>query len=239
MTVGVQPSPPPRARGSARHRRHDDAAVVRARRAVPVRAGAARAVRAPLVAHERLREIVGAAGRRARGRSRGGRASAGLAAVDARKDASARLLRVADGSRSQVASAEAAPGAHLGSRVRRGRTPRRGVCRRATGVSTLAGGGARRLPSTRRAASWRSAGCSRRPSTAISRRSSRGSSIPPSARKSDVASYTRIAAALSQAPGEVRFISDVTRELAAARAAGLEVRLALRPGNPHQDDINQ
>ena len=44
--------------------------------------------------------------------------------------------------------------------------------------------------------------------------------------KVDGESYARIAAALSQAPGEVRFISDVTRELAAARAAGLEVRLA-------------
>ena len=57
--------------------------------------------------------------------------------------------------------------------------------------------------------------------------------------KQDAASYARIAAALSQAPGDVCFISDVTRELAAARDAGLEVRLAVRPGNPPQDDVDR
>ena len=54
--------------------------------------------------------------------------------------------------------------------------------------------------------------------------------------KVETASYLRIAAALACAPGEICFVSDITRELAAARAAGLDVRLAVRPGNLPQDD---
>lgn len=51
-------------------------------------------------------------------------------------------------------------------------------------------------------------------------------------------SYRTIARALGQAPGRILFISDVTRELAAARAAGLQVRLAMRPGNTAQPDAS-
>jgi enolase-phosphatase E1 len=52
--------------------------------------------------------------------------------------------------------------------------------------------------------------------------------------KVDAASYTRIAASLSLAPAAVLFVSDVTAELQAARAAGMAVALAVRPGNPPQ-----
>jgi enolase-phosphatase E1 len=54
--------------------------------------------------------------------------------------------------------------------------------------------------------------------------------------KADPASYQRAAAALHCSPGEVCFVSDMTRELDAARRAGLEVRLALRPGNTPQEN---
>ena len=47
-------------------------------------------------------------------------------------------------------------------------------------------------------------------------------------------SYTRIAAALELAPGDILFVSDVTAELEAARAAGLRVVLCVRPDNPPQ-----
>ncbi len=47
-------------------------------------------------------------------------------------------------------------------------------------------------------------------------------------------SYTRIAVALRRRPGEILFVSDVARELEAARAAGLAVVLAVRPGNAPQ-----
>ena len=49
--------------------------------------------------------------------------------------------------------------------------------------------------------------------------------------KSDPASYTRIASAMGVAAPAVLFISDVTRELDAARTAGMQTRLSLRPGN--------
>jgi enolase-phosphatase E1 len=52
--------------------------------------------------------------------------------------------------------------------------------------------------------------------------------------KSDPASYRRIAAAIGVAAEAVLFISDVTRELDAARSAGLQTRLSLRPGNVPQ-----
>ena len=48
------------------------------------------------------------------------------------------------------------------------------------------------------------------------------------------ASYTRIAAELKERPDDLLFISDVTAELDAARQAGLNTRLALRPGNVEQ-----
>lgn len=44
-------------------------------------------------------------------------------------------------------------------------------------------------------------------------------------------SYRRIAAAVGQPPESILFISDVTRELDAARAAGFQTCLAVRPGN--------
>jgi enolase-phosphatase E1 len=48
-------------------------------------------------------------------------------------------------------------------------------------------------------------------------------------------SYARIAARLGRVPGEILFISDVSAELRAANAAGLQVVLSVRPGNPPQD----
>lgn len=49
--------------------------------------------------------------------------------------------------------------------------------------------------------------------------------------KSDPESYRRISVAMAQPPEAFVFVSDVTRELDAARAAGMQTRLALRPGN--------
>jgi enolase-phosphatase E1 len=57
--------------------------------------------------------------------------------------------------------------------------------------------------------------------------------------KTSVASYARIARALKRDPAAVLFVSDVTAELAAARAAGLQVALAIRPGNPPQEHSDQ
>jgi enolase-phosphatase E1 len=54
--------------------------------------------------------------------------------------------------------------------------------------------------------------------------------------KTSSGSYVRIAQALGHEPSRILFISDVTAELAAARAAGLQVRLSVRPGNPPQPD---
>ena len=45
------------------------------------------------------------------------------------------------------------------------------------------------------------------------------------------ASYTTIAAAFELPPGEILFLSDVTAELDAARDAGMQTGLFLRPGN--------
>lgn len=53
--------------------------------------------------------------------------------------------------------------------------------------------------------------------------------------KRGAASYQRIAAAMGVAPEEVLFLSDVTAELSAAREAGMQTRLSLRPGNPLQE----
>jgi len=52
--------------------------------------------------------------------------------------------------------------------------------------------------------------------------------------KREVASYRRIAAALGCEPSAIVFVSDVVAELDAARDAGLQTRLAIRPGNPPQ-----
>lgn len=49
--------------------------------------------------------------------------------------------------------------------------------------------------------------------------------------KTEAESYRRIAAAMNIEAGDVVFVSDVTRELDAARNAGMQTRLAMRPGN--------
>ena len=53
--------------------------------------------------------------------------------------------------------------------------------------------------------------------------------------KADPESYRRIAARFAVAPAEIVFVSDVTRELDAARIAGLQTILCVRPGNAPQD----
>ena len=52
--------------------------------------------------------------------------------------------------------------------------------------------------------------------------------------KTEPESYTKIAAALGRRPSEALFISDVTAELDAARAAGFQTLLCVRPGNHPQ-----
>ena len=56
--------------------------------------------------------------------------------------------------------------------------------------------------------------------------------------KVDADSYTKIAQALGQPASSVVFVSDVTAELRAARAAGLETVLSIRPGNAPQADAH-
>lgn len=52
-------------------------------------------------------------------------------------------------------------------------------------------------------------------------------------------SYRTIARALERDPASIVFVSDVTTELSAARTAGLQVLLSLRPGNPVQPLADQ
>ncbi|HEX5069502.1 MAG TPA: acireductone synthase [Vicinamibacterales bacterium] len=52
-------------------------------------------------------------------------------------------------------------------------------------------------------------------------------------------SYRRIAAALGVPASAILFVSDVTAELAAARAAGCDTRLCVRPGNATQPDASK
>jgi enolase-phosphatase E1 len=52
--------------------------------------------------------------------------------------------------------------------------------------------------------------------------------------KQAAASYLRIANALYTEADEILFVSDVVAELEAARAAGMQTRLSIRPGNPSQ-----
>jgi enolase-phosphatase E1 len=54
--------------------------------------------------------------------------------------------------------------------------------------------------------------------------------------KSEAESYRRIAGAVEMAPPEIVFVSDVTKELAAAREAGMQVVLSVRPDNHPQPD---
>jgi enolase-phosphatase E1 len=59
--------------------------------------------------------------------------------------------------------------------------------------------------------------------------------------KNEPESYEKIAAAFGLVPGEILFVSDVTRELDAASAAGMETLLCVRPGNhpqpPHDHQV--
>jgi len=59
--------------------------------------------------------------------------------------------------------------------------------------------------------------------------------------KSDPRSYTEIAKGFGLASSDVLFISDVTGELDAARAAGMKTLLCVRPGNhpqpPHDHEV--
>ena len=54
--------------------------------------------------------------------------------------------------------------------------------------------------------------------------------------KREPASYAAIAAAMGLEPGRICFVSDVVAELDAARTAGMETRLCVRPGNAPVDD---
>ena len=55
-------------------------------------------------------------------------------------------------------------------------------------------------------------------------------------KKNEAESYGRIARDLGVAPRGVMFLSDVPRELDAARAAEMQVRLVVRPGNAPASD---
>jgi enolase-phosphatase E1 len=52
--------------------------------------------------------------------------------------------------------------------------------------------------------------------------------------KNDPASYSKIASTFGFPASDIAFISDVTRELDAAREAGMQTLLCVRPGNPAQ-----
>jgi enolase-phosphatase E1 len=54
--------------------------------------------------------------------------------------------------------------------------------------------------------------------------------------KQDAASYARIARDVNVEPGEILFVSDVARELDAARTAGMQTSLIVRPDHPPQPD---
>ena len=56
--------------------------------------------------------------------------------------------------------------------------------------------------------------------------------------KKDAASYRIIAQAFGLTPDRILFASDVVEELDAARVAGMETRLAVRPGNAKVHDPN-
>ena len=55
-------------------------------------------------------------------------------------------------------------------------------------------------------------------------------------KKMDPQSYVVIAASLSIDPTPILFVSDVVAELDAAKNAGMQTRLCVRPGNPHQPE---
>lgn len=53
--------------------------------------------------------------------------------------------------------------------------------------------------------------------------------------KREAASYTRLADDWGLAPGEILFLSDVVAELDAAKSAGMQTGLCVRPGNAEVD----
>jgi enolase-phosphatase E1 len=57
--------------------------------------------------------------------------------------------------------------------------------------------------------------------------------------KKEAVSYQKIAALFRLAPREIMFLSDVVSELDAARAAGMQTALCVRPGNAQQDNPPQ
>lgn len=56
--------------------------------------------------------------------------------------------------------------------------------------------------------------------------------------KKDAGSYAAVAAAVGLPPERIVFVSDVVDELDAARAAGMETRLSVRPGNAPVPDAH-
>jgi enolase-phosphatase E1 len=54
-------------------------------------------------------------------------------------------------------------------------------------------------------------------------------------KKGEAESYRKIATAMNLKPGEILFISDVVAELEAAKEAGMETLLSIRPGNSPQE----
>ncbi|HEX6728521.1 MAG TPA: acireductone synthase [Pyrinomonadaceae bacterium] len=54
-------------------------------------------------------------------------------------------------------------------------------------------------------------------------------------KKTDAASYKEISRALSLAPDQIHFVSDVIAELDAASEAGMQTSLCIRPGNMAQE----
>jgi enolase-phosphatase E1 len=54
--------------------------------------------------------------------------------------------------------------------------------------------------------------------------------------KMSASSYRRIAGELKRSPAEILFVSDVVAELSAAREAGLQAVLCIRPGNREQPE---
>ena len=53
--------------------------------------------------------------------------------------------------------------------------------------------------------------------------------------KRESRSYSEISAQLGLAPGEILFVSDIAAELFAARDAGMNIALSVRPGNAEQE----
>ena len=58
-------------------------------------------------------------------------------------------------------------------------------------------------------------------------------------KKGEATSYRKIAAALAVNSNEILFVSDVVAELDAAREAGMETLLSIRPGNAEQEDAER